>query len=209
MLLRFVPLAANARIPSHAAVFVCLGAAVLMANAVASSRGRWPAWAAGALLGLVLADFWVAPFPMQPLEASPVYARLATRPPGAVLELPLGIRDGFSMEGTFDPSVLYHQTIHGKPLAGGYLSRLSPVIRARYHESPALDALLRLSGDAGDDGAAVVAAEVARDELGRSGIQYIVLNTATANPALREYVAAMGLTLIDLEGMRQVYRVEP
>ena len=44
--------------------------------------------------------------------------------PGAVLELPLGIRDGFGEYGVLDSRVQDHQTLHEKPLVGGFVSRM-------------------------------------------------------------------------------------
>jgi hypothetical protein len=209
MLLRFVPIVSNARIPGHASVFVALGVAVLLALAVASSPRRWPAAAIGALLAVLLADFCTAPFPMHRLEMPAIYGRLTERPAGAVLELPLGFRDGFGEEGRFDPNVLYYQSLHGRPIAGGYISRLSPIVKAGYQESPAFSTLLRLSSGGNADGSPAPTPEAARAELARAGIQYIVVNTATASPALREYVVAMGVEEIDADGVRRVYGVDP
>ena len=42
-----------------------------------------------------------------------------------LLELPFGVRDGTTSEGDFSARYQFHQTVHGKRLMGGYLSRVS------------------------------------------------------------------------------------
>ena len=40
--------------------------------------------------------------------------------PGSVCELPIGLRDGFGELGRLDMRVLYYQTLHGRPITGGF-----------------------------------------------------------------------------------------
>src|SRR5262249_62393687 len=75
-----------------------------------------------------------------------MYRAIAGGGPGAVLELPLGVRDGFGEAGLLDESVLFYQTIHERPIAGGFVARLPPSVRKRYEESPVLAVLVQLSG---------------------------------------------------------------
>jgi hypothetical protein len=205
-LLRFVPIASNARIPSHAVIFVYLAAAVLLAHAVAASGRRTPVRVA-ALLVVLVVDFWVAPFPMHRLEVPAVYTRLAALPDGVVLEVPLGMRDGFGEEGRQDPNGLFYQSVHGKPLSGGYIARLPRTVKDRLHASPLRNALLRLSAGLPLEGGVPSSAN-ARDELHRDGVKYVVVNRQLANDELLGFLAQWPIRLIDASGPHELYEVE-
>jgi hypothetical protein len=206
LLLRYVPIVANARLPGHAIVMVALAIAMLLALAIAGTRlGRSRAWG-GALLALILIELWPRPLPLLTLDRLPVYEILAAAPPGAVLEVPVGIRDGFGAEGRLDSSVLYFQTIHGRPIVGGYVSRLSPSIARKFHESLVLSTLLRLS--AGESLRLPPESGVAAaDALAQLGVRYVVVNTDMASQPVREYVATMPLTRIAAGGVHEVYQL--
>ena len=206
LLLRYVPIVSNARLPGHAVVMVSLAVAILLALAIATTRvGRSRALSAG-VLALILIESWPRPLPLLALDRPPVYDALAAAPPGAVLEIPVGIRDGFGAEGRIDSSVLYYQTIHAKPIVGGYVSRLPPSLVREFHESPVLSTLLRLSGGESvplppDAGTAAAGA------LTRSGVRYVVVNTAMASPPVQAFVASMPLTRIAGDGVRELYQL--
>ena len=104
---------------------------------------------AAALLGLaILVEFVAIPLPLTRLDQPPFYQRLAAMPAGAVIDLPLGLRDGFGEEGALDHRTLYYQTLHGKPIAGGFVARLPESVKAVYHGTPFLRVLLGLSSGA-------------------------------------------------------------
>jgi hypothetical protein len=77
-----------------------------------------------AALGLVLFEFWPAPYPVSPPDTPAWYVTLAEDPAeGAVLNLPANYER---------PWYLLYQTVHGKPLATGYVTRDDPnVLRER------------------------------------------------------------------------------
>ena len=69
-------------------------------------------------LALVLAEFAVLPFPLFAAHIPDSYRAIARDPdPVTVLELPISAAI---------PVYQYYQTMHGKPLLGGYLNRLHP-----------------------------------------------------------------------------------
>ena len=208
ILLRFVPVVSNARIPAHAAVMVCLGTAVLLAFAMATSRRLRPPAASACVLAVVLIDLLSAPFPLTPLEHPAFYDRLAARPAGAVLDVPTGIRDGFGPEGVFDASVLYFQTIHEHPIATGYIARLSPVVRQRYDSSRTMLTLFRLSSGE-EPGAAAIDPAAARHELSHDWhVRYVIVHERSASLAVRRFIDGMGLQLIDRDASRTLYVIE-
>jgi hypothetical protein len=144
-LLRFIPLLANARVPGRAFVMVALGASLIVAfvltSALTVSRMRKPALA-GLAAALILLDLWPAPQPFVPFDRPALYATLRAQPAGPVLDLPIGIRDGFGERGHLDHRALFYQTLHEHPIAGGFVARLSPRVRQAYEQDPVLGALL-------------------------------------------------------------------
>ena len=159
----------------------------------------------------VAVDFIPAPFPLTPLSRSGLYETLRERPePGAVCELPLGIRDGFGQRGTWDDRTLFYQTIHERPLVGGFVARLSPSLVAAYDHDPLLSALLRLSSPSmhGEAGPPLPDRAVAARQLRADHIAFVVLNSATASPALVDYAQrVLPLQLIASDGSRSLYTV--
>lgn len=205
-ILRYVPIASNARVPGRAIVVTALAVAVLAA--IAASRWKTSRRALGlAVAGvLVLADFLPAPFPIAVVDRPAIYETLRDRPePGIVLELPAGTRDSFQTQGSLDHRVLAYQAIHGRPIVGGVVSRLSPRVIASYADDPLLGPLLRLSaGGSGIENLPDRTAAIA--SLGRLGIDFVMLNRETAPAALVRYVEdVLALPLVAEDGPRSLY----
>ncbi|MCX7852362.1 MAG: hypothetical protein N2383_06215 [Caldilineales bacterium] len=98
-------------------VTLCLGLlAAGGVQALVSARGRL--WPAGLALALVVFEYAAVPYPISPPDTPAWYHELARDPrPGAVLNLPM----------TWDrPNYLLFQTVHGKPLTAGYITRTDP-----------------------------------------------------------------------------------
>jgi hypothetical protein len=207
-MLRYVPIASNAHIPGHAAVLVYLAVSVLLAIALAEWRPARARSLTAALLATILVDFSPAPFPTFAPDRPRVYEHLALLPSGGVLEIPFGIRDGFGESGRLDPRVMYYQTIHQKPIAGGYISRL-PADATAHSTSGTLGTLLQLSaGDkTPDDLPAGAVADAARFLLD-SRFRYVVVNRDTANAGVQLFVQALPLRHIMSDGSRELYAIE-
>jgi hypothetical protein len=102
-------------------------------------------WAVAAILTMaVVLDFWPRSEVIA-LEELAVYDRLKSEPKRVLLELPLGIRDGFGERGRFEHASLYYQTVHAHPLVGGIVARLSPRITDRYERDYVFGRLLELA----------------------------------------------------------------
>ena len=228
--LRYLPILSNVRMPGRAIVVVYLALAVLSAVGLAGWRRAalkgaptadtalkgWTTggtalkdWATGFILLCILVDFAAAPIRMTELPVSPLDIALRERPEqGALCELPLGIRDGFGERGHFDEWSLFRQTVHGRPLVGGFVARLSPSVLKPYDSDPLLSGLLRLSAiDAG----ATVALPDRRQALKlfeRHRIAFVTLDRRTAGHELTLYVKqVLPLTLIAEDEQRSLYQV--
>jgi hypothetical protein len=210
---RFLPLISNARIPGRAFVVVYMGAAILSAWGfawLARSASPRHRTAALALAALVVADYLpAAPPTYAPGHPAPYDAIEHGGAPGAVLELPLGLRDGLGETGHLDTRVLYYQSFHERPILGGFVARLAPSVIDRYRELPVVGALLRLSGGAS---LADVTPEEDRTRAGpalaRLGVRYVVVNVQSASPDLLTYVqTVLPLSLLARDQERSVYEV--
>jgi hypothetical protein len=211
-LMRYVPLLNNARVPGRAMVVAYLALAVLTAVAAAEWRTKSRRRVLGvlALAFVVIADYLPAPFPLVAMHHPAIYEKLRDRAEkGAVCELPLGLRDGFGERGSFDDRVLFYQTIHQRPLVGGFVARLPPSVLAAYENDPLLAGLLRLSaGDELEHTPPLPDRELALDKLRENGIRFIVLDRGRASPKLIEYVErVLPVSLIAEEHERSLYLV--
>jgi hypothetical protein len=209
-LLRYVPIAANARVPGRAIVLVTLASAVLAAIAIARARepGRRRWIGVGAMALIVLLDFLPAPFPVVEVDRPAIYQTLRERPErGTLLELPVGIRDSFTSRGFLDHRVLAYQMIHGRPIVGGVVSRMSPSIVEGYAADPLVDGLLALSGREAPP-KLLPSRPAAAELLAKNGIAFVMLNREYASPELVEYIEMqLPLTSIATEGERTLYAV--
>jgi hypothetical protein len=203
-LIRFVPVLSNVRIPARAIVVVYLAAGVMLALWWA---GRPRSLGAAALVMFaILADFLPAPVASYELRRPAVYAELAGRPAGAVLELPIGLRDGFGEVGMQKPETLHYQTLHGRAMAGGAVARLPDSTRRAYLESEVLGPLVRLSG--GEPPGADARRPSAADFVAL-GIRYVVYDAAASPDALRRHVETrMPVRLLAARDGLALYAIE-
>jgi hypothetical protein len=192
-------------------VGVYLALAVLGALGVTAWKAAHrESWLMSAALCLaVLADFFVAPFPMAPIECPRIYQTLRDRTErGAVAELPLGIGDGLMGLTRVDHRMFLCQMTHGRPLVGGVLARLPSDVMQRYEADPLLSGWLRLSGldDQTSVHTALPEAADASERMKADHIAFVMLDRERASPPLREYVEhVMPLTLVAVEDGRALY----
>jgi hypothetical protein len=210
-LLPYVPLVDNARVPGRAIVIAYLALAVL-AGIAASEWRRRSARGSLVLAGLavaVIVDYLPAPFPLVAMDRPAIYETLrAQQEAGAVLELPLGIRHGLGERGAFDDRILFYQTMHQRPVAGGFVARLPEAVVAAYDSDPLLSGLLALSDRRASGNLPLPDRQLAADRLRALGFAFVVLNRRTAPPALVQYVdRVMPLDLMREEGGRSLFQL--
>jgi hypothetical protein len=118
--------------------------------------------------------------------------------PVRLLELPFGVRDGLSSIGDFIAASQFYQTVHGKPLIGGYLSRVEERTKASYGRHPVLGTLIELSEGRFPGDVRLREAAASADRLvSEGGIGYVIIDTVRASPALQRFaVDAFGLTRV-------------
>lgn len=211
VLLRYVPIIGDARAPSRFAVIAAMGCAVLLARALSHWRWRAPnrrhavLAAAAALLAFELVP---APRPLYSASVPSIYDIVAadTRPV-AVLELPFGLRDGLSSLGDFTAKTQFFQTYHGKPVFGGYLSRISDARKARYRARAVLGPIMTLSeGGTLTQQARLRAEAEAPIFLSTSSLGYVVIDRTRASAELRSFaIELFGLQKVAEGGGRELF----
>ncbi|MDQ2806146.1 MAG: hypothetical protein M3Z04_04385 [Chloroflexota bacterium] len=133
LLVRNLPFLSIARVPRRFVLLANLGLDVLAGAGAAYCVTRARGWVAGwdatagrvagvattvALLAWPLAEFAVLPQPLHPVTLSPFFTRLAAEPGNAaLLELPI------TAHYLHDHQRMLYQTVHGKPIFGGYVAR--------------------------------------------------------------------------------------
>ena len=133
--LRGVPFLENLRVANRFMLLAGLALAVLAGYGWKAFRGK-PAWGLLLATALILAEYSWHPFPIRPVEQSPLLERVA-RQPGAVLDIPFHQRSRTVHN-------MVAQTVHGRPISGGYLSSYPPELEASIRSEPALASLAGL-----------------------------------------------------------------
>lgn len=214
-LLRYVPIVGAARSPARFAIVAALGLAVLFAGALVALGRRYPkrrSLITASIGAVLLFELCPAPRTLYSAEIPSLYRTIAADPrPVRIMELPFGVRDGLSSAGNFSSRYQYYQTLHGKKLIGGYLSRISKKRVDDMRAQPTLDTLLTLS-----EGTSLSPEHAARIRarapgfLRRSNVGYVVINHARAPKPLVDFVIdAWRLEEIERNGARVLYRPVP
>lgn len=137
-MLEWVPVLSLLRTANRFLILTSLALALLAAFGWASLRKR----ADGRflfVLAFVILDYLWLPYPLREDRLSPYYASLASSEPrGAVLDLPF-------YRGVLTVENMRAQTVHGRPIAGGYITVLDPATVRALEEEPALADLFGLN----------------------------------------------------------------
>jgi hypothetical protein len=209
--LRYVPVIGLARTPSRFSIVFVLMIAVLFGSALVWMGRRWPArrrLILSVVALLLFIELLPAPITLYSAEVPRIYHRIAAAPDDVrVLNLPFGVRDGTSSAGDFTARSQFYQTVHGKRLIGGYLSRVSKRRVSDIRRDPMQDALIWLSEGRDLDHSrweALVAAGPTFAERARLG--FVVIDRRRTTRPLRNFATtAFDLQLIDSDGDFDLY----
>ena len=108
---------------------VTLGTILLASGGVAGliALGGWRRWMPAAAILFTAIEFLPIPYPMNIMHRPRMLVNLATDSAHpAMLTLPVGALDARNKVGDFDSQALWLQTLHHRPIYGGYVQRLSP-----------------------------------------------------------------------------------
>lgn len=210
-LLRYVPVVGAARVPTRMMVLVMFGLSVVLAFALSALRARVrrPGLLAAAVAGLLLVEMLPAPRTLYSAEIPSIFRTIAADPrPVRVTHLPFGLRDGLTSYGNTNAAAQFFQTVHEKPLVGGYMSRL-PGLQIEYYQSRRVTrGLIDLSeGREILEPRRTLLVERARRILPELNIGYVVVDTDRAPAALVDFAReAFSLTFVESSGKYALYR---
>lgn len=199
-LLRYVPLIGLARSPTRFAIIAALGVSVMLAFALRAVRdASAKQWRLVAPIICAALSLELIPAHHQLFDAGvpTVYSMIRNSADESLrlLELPSGVRDGTSSIGDFNASAQYFQTVHRKPLMGGYLSRVSESRKRATMQTPVLAALFTLSQRSEITPELASLARASRAAfVDEACLGYVVIDRNRASPALR----ALAIDLLDL-----------
>jgi hypothetical protein len=211
-LLRYIPIIGLARNPARFAVLMNLALAILFAVAMSflketrTGSRPWLRWVIGVV---VMLELLPTPRDLHSARLPTIYDRIAADPRDVrVLELPFGVRDGTFSVGNYTARTQFYQTMHGKAVLGGDLSRISQRRVEDIRRYPMLNALIHLSEGKTLDPAAVQVLEAHGPEfVARSNIEYVVIDKSRASSALADFAArVLHLEELESDGPAVLYR---
>jgi hypothetical protein len=210
-LLRYLPVIGAARMPTRLIAVVMFGVALLLAFSIRAlrERVRRPALLVGVASTLLIVEMLPSPRTLHSATVPDLYRIVAADPrPVSVLNLPFGLKDGLSSYGNGTAAAQFFQTVHGKRIIGGYVSRLPTGNVAEYLNRRVTRALIDLCEGrtlTPERRAAVI--RRAHDILPTLNIGYVIVNTSRASEDLIRFAhEAFDLTPVATEGERILFR---
>ena len=132
IILHYLPIVQANRVPNRFSVLLTLALAVLVSFAVADLLARVRRRSlvlglAGLIAALLVFESLAVPLPLTDARVPEVYRQIASEPGDfTILQLPLGWRNSFGTLGAERTQLQYYQTVHGKHLPSGNISRNPP-----------------------------------------------------------------------------------
>lgn len=215
-LLQDLPLWRANRYPSRFGVplVLCLGVVAAAGWETVSRRMKRPRAALALFAFLYMAENLSIPLPLSDMHVPSIYEHVRAQPGDfAILDLPIGWRNGFRITGAHSTAIMfaqYYQTYHGKRLLGGNTSRNPELQFQFFTEAPVLRSLIAM--EAGRSLPPNILAEdkaLAACALWQLGVKLIVLHEEHTPHGVVEYVEdVLPVRLIAKEGPDRLYRVE-
>jgi hypothetical protein len=150
ILLHYIPIVNANRVPNRFSVVLMLTLAVLVGFGsywlFSKLRGRvFPIVGCSLLACLLLFEHWSVPLPLTDARIPKVYRQIAADPDDSViLQLPLGWRNSFGVQGAESTQTQYYQSYHHKRLLSGNISRNPPFKFDYFRQVPILDSLITI-----------------------------------------------------------------
>jgi hypothetical protein len=210
-ILRYFPVVGAARMPTRLAAVLTFGVAMALAFAIRDLRSRVSRPALLVAIASVLLMIELMPSPRTTYSAAVpgIFNVVAADPrPVSVLTLPFGLRDGLVSYGNASPMSQFFQTVHGKRLIGGYVSRLPSTDVTEYTRRRVTAALIDLSeGRTLTDDRRAAVVRRAHEVLPELNIGYVVVNHSRASEDLIQFAKdAFDLQMVATEGERTLFR---
>lgn len=210
--LHLLPVFSNLQHGMRFIAFITLFLALLSAAALDQLRARLPEalrpWVCPLAFALVALEYAPPARAFFRLEVPPVVARLAARPDGALLTIPVGANfNGLSGSGWSGHMLLDQalQPVYHRPIVGGYLGRVSRRTYERFVGDAFLSALIAAQ-DGAPPGPVLTDPGRAARSLRDLRLRYVLADDRLP-PALNAAVARWPLRRVDREGRLTLYEV--
>ncbi|MCL7454621.1 MAG: hypothetical protein M8467_16400 [Anaerolineae bacterium] len=183
ILLHYIPIVKANRVPNRFSVVLMLALAVLAAFGaywLLKKLRRSQVLAVGGsvlLAGLIVFEHWSVPLPLTDARIPAVYEQVVAEPGDfAILQLPLGWRNSFGVQGSESTQTQYYQTYHQKRLLSGNISRNPPFKFDYFARIPILESLIAIQAyDQVDVERRAQDREMAGDFVSFYDIRYVVV----------------------------------
>jgi hypothetical protein len=164
-LLHYLPIIKANRAPNRNSVLLMLGLAVLVGYALywllqrtrnveerATTTPKQsphhpitPSLLVIMLAAALLFEHLALPAPLSDMRVPAVYAQIAADPrPVSILQAPLGWRNSFGVFGAEETRLQFYQSVHGKPMLGGNISRAPDFKMGYFQRLPYFQALTEI-----------------------------------------------------------------
>ena len=194
-LLHYLPIISANRAPNRNSVLLMLAVAVLAAYGGYWVIGRLGDWDRGRqtadrrlssvvrgtvallMVAAILFEHLALPLPLSDHRVPAVYQQIAADPaPVSVMHAPLGWRNSFGVFGAEQTILQYYQSVHGKPMIGGNISRAPDFKMGYFQRLPLFQAIeqIEFNGLVPDDLAAAAQAQAA-DLMYLYNVGYVLL----------------------------------
>jgi hypothetical protein len=217
-IIMLTPILNNLRVPSRFDIMVMLSLAVLAAFSCSRLINTFKGRVGRALIFLVIVltivfEYLAIPFPAFRPVAPREYEQIA-KEPGVftILEIPLGRTSGITKGvGEFRSLFLFYQTVHGKKLLGGHVSRVPDIKIQALASRPLLRRILELQGEN-------LAPDTTSDssewsplaDLAALQVQYVIIHPPFDHSHVRDYVeSTLPVKKISEQNRVVVFRVLP
>lgn len=136
--LHFIPFVNHIHVPPRFVLMVCLFLPLIIVNFFKNMPKSDYFFAI--LLSVLFIEYYPKTYATMSAKDVPAWVyEVKNSDAKLVIPVPTGLRDGIKGWGYFNSNQLYYQTIHGKTLMGGYLSRLPEHTFEFYRDSLGLD----------------------------------------------------------------------
>jgi interleukin-like EMT inducer protein len=195
LLLHYMPLLKENRVPNRYSILVTIGLAVLVAYAAwylvsylwhrssSITRQMLPLALCVLLAAGMVVEHLAIPLPLTDANVPDVYRQIGNEPGDfTVLSVPLGWRNSFGQLGSEDTRTQYYQAFSHKFLLTGQIQRNPPILFDYFQRAPILSSIISL-----ETYKSVDAATLARDRALASDfvyffdVRYLLVNAAIPN----------------------------
>lgn len=209
-LVRYVPVIGLARTPARMAVMVMMFVSILFVLGLRALRQQYGRRWLILVAVLLLAELLPAPRVLYSASVPTIYYTIAADPRSdiRVLELPYGVSSGTGAVGGYSARAQFGQTIHGKAIAGGTLSRISSKRIAEMKKQPIVNALIRLSqGESPSPEELSALAPHVAPFLDRVRLGYVIIDRSRLSAAsIAAVIGLLRLTPVASDGPYDLYR---